>query len=202
VHHQVVQQAQPVGIAGLHRGEGGKLVAQQIQRDARVLQRIVARVREQLVALDQPVVGVARKRQDRPLERVDDGQAQAGQVGELPLQLRHIVPAQVVPDQDARAGRDGIELPDHLGPAEPADAKVQAGRRVGANRADPEDALVAGRVDFEVDRERGPGGRCGAGGQGACHSNSPPRPRLALRDLRDLRDRRGRRGRGRARGLR
>lgn len=104
VRDKEVQQRQPVGVAGLHGGEGLDLVAEQVERDARVLQRIVARVRQQLVALDQPVIRVGRERQRRPFEGVDDRQIQARQLRVLTTQLGKIVAPQVVADEHARAG--------------------------------------------------------------------------------------------------
>src|SRR5690606_28756627 len=73
VRHEEVQQPQPVVVGSVHPCKGIDLVAQQLERDTRVFEWVVARVREELVALDQSVIRVGRESQRRPFERIDGG---------------------------------------------------------------------------------------------------------------------------------
>ena len=62
----------PLRVDALHIEQRVHFLAHQIEGQARVLDRIVPGVGDELVALDQPVIRVRRERDCRQFERVED----------------------------------------------------------------------------------------------------------------------------------
>ena len=103
IAQQEVQQRHPVGIRTLHLEQGINFLDEQVECQPRVLDGIVPRIRQQLVALDEPVIRVGWERDRRKFERVEDRQIEACQPGVLAPQLRHVVAPKVVPDEQPGA---------------------------------------------------------------------------------------------------
>lgn len=81
VTQQEMQNAGPRRIGRISLRERFDLLGEQIERKARVLRRVVATVRDELITLDQAVVRIVRKSERREFERVEDGEVQPQVVG-------------------------------------------------------------------------------------------------------------------------
>jgi hypothetical protein len=84
-------------------------IREQTAGDARVGDRIVDRVTDELVVLEQIVVRMLREGDRGEDERVDRGLAQEGEVGRVPGQPRQVVPEDVVAEDEVGRGREGLE---------------------------------------------------------------------------------------------
>ena len=167
IPQQEVQQCNPFRIDAMHVRQRIHFLAQQAQRQARILDRIVPGVGDELVALDEPVVRVGWERERREFERVENRQIQAIQSRVLTPKLRCVVPTQVVPNEQLRACRCRVDAADHLCRFEPPSRQAHNGIGVRADRADLEDAVAVRGIGLDVDRKRRPADNdlSGSGGQ-------------------------------------
>ena len=69
---QEMEQGDLVRASAAERLECLQLFAEELEAQLRIAQRVVARIADQLVVLDQPVIGVLREGKRRELQRVDD----------------------------------------------------------------------------------------------------------------------------------
>jgi hypothetical protein len=76
-----MEQGDLVGAGAGKRLEGLQLLAEEPEAQLRVEQQVAARVADQLVVLDQPVIGVLREGEGRELQRVYDGSLASARPG-------------------------------------------------------------------------------------------------------------------------
>ena len=98
-----VEQGDVVGARLRKRAEGGLLVEEEREGKLGVPQRVAARVADELVVLDEPVVRVLRKGERRKLERVHHRQAEEREAGVELAEDCEIVPANVVTEDEGGA---------------------------------------------------------------------------------------------------
>ena len=103
-----VEQGDVVGARLRKRAEGGLLVEEEREGKLGVPQRVVARVADELVVLDEPVVRVLRKGERRELERVHHRQAEEREAGVELAEDCEIVPANVVTEDEGGAVRQVV----------------------------------------------------------------------------------------------
>ena len=156
VPQQEVKQGNPLGVAALHVGQGIDLFAEQIERQPRILDRVVPGIGDQLVALDEPVVRVGGKCDRRQLERVEDRQIEALQSGVLAPKLRHVVSAQVVTYEQPGALGGRIDAAHDIRRIEAPGRQAQDGIVVRADRSNLEDPVTRGGIGLDVDSKGGP----------------------------------------------
>ena len=103
---------QQVGRRLLHPAQRQFLIAEHLQGEFRVEQRIVLAVGEQLavlVVLDEVVIGILREGQRVEAQGVDHRLAEQAQVRLAGVQLRQIKGDQVVPQQERRVIRQSVQ---------------------------------------------------------------------------------------------
>lgn len=97
------QQSRPLPVRTL---EGIPLVLKQGPGEASICDRVIYGLPGQLVALDQVMIGIARKCQRRQIQRVDPGQPMDGRIRRALREHAHVVEDQVVA-QDGDRSRGG-----------------------------------------------------------------------------------------------
>ena len=156
VTQQEVKQGNPLRVAALHFGQGINFFAEQVERQASVLDGIVPGIGNQLVALDEPVVWVGWECNRRKLERVEDRQIEARQSGVLTPKLRHVMPSEVVTYEQPGAGCRSIDAPHDFRRFNAPGRQAHNDIVVRTDRSNLEDAVTVRRIGLDVDRKRGP----------------------------------------------
>ncbi|MEJ8822503.1 hypothetical protein WKW80_10700 [Variovorax humicola] len=122
-----------------------------IERYPRIPCRVVALIGEQLVALDQPVIGIAGKGECRQLEGVQHRPMQAFELWQLLAQQRQIMAPQVVPQQYPALARKAVQGGNNRGRLGGRTGAVESVRVVGAHGADGEDPIAQFGMSFDID---------------------------------------------------
>ena len=102
------------------------------------------------------MVRIRWERDRRQLERVKNRWVEAGQPGVLTPKLRHVMPSQVVADEQPGATGCGVDATHYIGRIKPAGRQAHNSVVVRSNRADLEDAVAVRRIGLDVDRKRRP----------------------------------------------
>ena len=112
--HQVMEAGRLIGAFACEQLERVMLVLEQPRAKLRVAQRIAPAVTQQLVVLDQPVIGILRERDRRQLERIDGRQAGEDRISEVLVQDREVVLDDVVAKHERGTRCEPLERVAHV----------------------------------------------------------------------------------------
>ncbi len=122
-----------------------------VERHPSVLCRVVAFVGEQLVALHQPVIWVAREGEGGQFQSVQHGPAQAFQLRQLVAHQRYVVALEVVAQKDLAVTGKAVEGYRHRGCSGRGTGAAVSIRVVRSDGADSKDLVALFRMGFNVD---------------------------------------------------
>jgi len=138
-----------VGVRGKLPDQGVPLFDKDRAGQPGVLNRIVDAVADDLVILDQPVIGVGGIGEWREEQRIDTRRCQDPEVGRQPAQAGQIVVEDVVAEDETGIPSEGIEIGKSVPVDPPAGWNLEG--LLPADRADGIDDVLL--IDFDVEEK-------------------------------------------------
>gem|GEM_PF-5869428 len=135
-------------------GKGRVLVLPELQRQLRVLERVVACVTDELVVLDQAVVRVGGESERRKFQRIDGWQLVQFQLWIDPGECREVMAHDIVSEDEGRALGECVEALDGGGDLLPGQGNAFVGVRSPAGQFVNGEKVIESGFDIQAQTSR------------------------------------------------